>query len=47
MLEDADQHPRLRRRFELTAEAIAAAGAEVVRVETEGETPHRAPASRR
>ncbi len=38
MLEDGDQHPRERRRFELTAEAIAAAGAEVVRVETEGET---------
>ena len=38
MLEDADQHPRVRRRFELTAEAIAASGATVVRVETEGET---------
>ena len=38
MLEDADQHPRLRRRFELTAEAIAAGGTEVVRVQTEGET---------
>jgi glucose/mannose-6-phosphate isomerase len=38
MLEDADQHPRLRRRFELTAEAIAAAGTEVERIETEGET---------
>jgi glucose/mannose-6-phosphate isomerase len=38
MLEDSDQHPRLRRRFELTAEAIAATGTEVVRVETEGET---------
>jgi glucose/mannose-6-phosphate isomerase len=38
MLEDADQHPRLRRRFELTAERIEAAGAEVVRVRTEGET---------
>jgi glucose/mannose-6-phosphate isomerase len=38
MLEDADQHPRLRRRFELTAEAIAATGIEVVRVQTEGET---------
>jgi glucose/mannose-6-phosphate isomerase len=38
MLEDGEQHPRLRRRFELTAEAIAAAGTEVVRVETEGET---------
>jgi glucose/mannose-6-phosphate isomerase len=39
MLEDAGQHPRVRRRFELTAEAIAAAGTEVVRVQTEGETP--------
>ena len=38
MLEDADQHPRVRRRFELTAEAIAATGTEVVRVQTEGET---------
>ncbi len=38
LLEDADQHPRERRRFELTAEAIAAGGAEVVRVETVGET---------
>jgi glucose/mannose-6-phosphate isomerase len=37
-LEDADQHPRERRRFELTAAAIAAAGAEVIRVETAGET---------
>ena len=31
MLEDADQHPRLRRRFELTGEAIGSAGATVVR----------------
>jgi|SRR5829696_5329772 len=38
MLEDAGQHPRLARRFELTAEAIAAAGAEVARVQTIGET---------
>ena len=37
-LEDADQHPRERRRFELTAEAVAASGAEVVRAETAGET---------
>ncbi len=37
-LEDADQHPRERRRFELTAEAVAEAGAPVVRVETAGET---------
>ncbi|MBW8059790.1 MAG: bifunctional phosphoglucose/phosphomannose isomerase [Solirubrobacterales bacterium] len=38
LIEDADQHPRQRRRFELTAAAIAADGAAVVRVETEGET---------
>lgn len=38
LLEDSDQHPRERRRFELTAELIAAGGAEVARVETEGET---------
>ncbi len=38
LLEDADQHPRERRRFELTAEAIAADGAEATRVETVGET---------
>jgi glucose/mannose-6-phosphate isomerase len=38
LLEDRDQHPRERRRFELTAEAIAAEGAETIRVETEGET---------
>ena len=38
MLEDCDQHPRERRRFELTAELIAASGAEAVRIETEGET---------
>lgn len=38
LLEDADQHPRVRRRFELTAEAISNAGAGVVRLETEGET---------
>jgi glucose/mannose-6-phosphate isomerase len=37
-LGDADQHPRERRRFELTAEAIAAEGAEVVEIETAGET---------
>jgi glucose/mannose-6-phosphate isomerase len=36
-LEDAGQHPRERRRFELTAEALAGRGAEVVRVETEGD----------
>jgi glucose/mannose-6-phosphate isomerase len=38
LLEDADQHPRVRRRFELTARAIEAAGAPVVRVEAAGET---------
>jgi len=38
LLEDADQHPRERRRFELTAESIAAAGATAIRVETEGDT---------
>jgi glucose/mannose-6-phosphate isomerase len=38
MLEDSDQHPRERRRFELTAELIRGSGAEAVRVETEGET---------
>jgi glucose/mannose-6-phosphate isomerase len=38
MLEDRDQHPRERRRFELTAELIRAGGAQAVRIETEGET---------
>jgi glucose/mannose-6-phosphate isomerase len=38
LLEDSDQHPRERRRFELTGEAIAASGATVVRLKTEGET---------
>lgn len=37
-LEDCDQHPRERRRFELTAEIVAESGAAVVRVETVGET---------
>lgn len=37
-LEDRDQHPRIGRRFELTAEAVSAAGAPAVRVETAGET---------
>jgi glucose/mannose-6-phosphate isomerase len=37
-LEDSDQHPRVRRRFELTAAAVAADGAATVRVETAGET---------
>jgi glucose/mannose-6-phosphate isomerase len=39
LLEDAVQHPRVRRRFELTAEAIEASGATVVRIEAAGETP--------
>ncbi len=38
LLEDSDQHPRERRRFELTGAAIAVGGAEVVTVETVGET---------
>ena len=38
MLEDCDQHPRERRRFELTAQLIEESGAEAVRIETEGET---------
>jgi glucose/mannose-6-phosphate isomerase len=37
-LEDRDQHPRERRRIELTAEAVSDAGATAVRVETAGET---------
>lgn len=37
-LEDCDQHPRERRRFELTAEAVASCNAPVVRLETVGET---------
>jgi glucose/mannose-6-phosphate isomerase len=37
-LEDRDQHPRERRRFELTADAVAPHAAAVVRVETQGET---------
>ncbi len=37
-LEDCDQHPRERRRFDLTAEIAAEGAAAVVRVETEGET---------
>jgi glucose/mannose-6-phosphate isomerase len=38
LLEDRDQHPRERRRIELTAESVEAAGATALRVETEGET---------
>lgn len=37
-LEDSDQHPRARRRFELTADAVRPDAAAVVRVETAGET---------
>ncbi len=37
-LGDCDQHPRVRRRFDLTAAAIAERGAAAVRVETAGET---------
>jgi len=38
LLEDRDQHPRERRRFELTAKAIAPNAAAVIQLETEGET---------
>ncbi len=37
-LEDRDQHPRIARRFELTAAALQPAAGAVVRVETAGET---------
>ncbi len=37
-LEDSGQHPRVRRAFELTMDAIGEAGAETVRLETAGET---------
>ncbi|HVX33575.1 MAG TPA: bifunctional phosphoglucose/phosphomannose isomerase [Solirubrobacterales bacterium] len=37
-LEDRDQHPRVARRFELTARSIESGGAVVARVETAGET---------
>ena len=37
-LEDADQHPRVRRRFEMTAELVAPHAAASVRVESVGET---------
>jgi len=36
-LNDADQHPRVRRRFELTAEAIASRGAPVASVPSRGD----------
>jgi glucose/mannose-6-phosphate isomerase len=38
LLEDAEQHPRVRQRFGLTAEATEAEGAAVVRVATEGQS---------
>jgi glucose/mannose-6-phosphate isomerase len=38
LLEDRDQHPRLRRRFELTAKGIEPYAGVVARVETAGET---------
>ncbi|HET9121658.1 MAG TPA: bifunctional phosphoglucose/phosphomannose isomerase [Solirubrobacterales bacterium] len=38
LLEDRDQHPRERRRFELTAKAIEPQAAAVIMLETEGET---------
>jgi glucose/mannose-6-phosphate isomerase len=38
LLEDRDQHPRVRRSFEVTAAAIADNAAAVVRVESAGET---------
>jgi glucose/mannose-6-phosphate isomerase len=37
-LEDRDQHPRERQRFELTAELIGDPARDVIRLETEGET---------
>ncbi len=37
-LEDRDQHPRERKRFELTAKAIEPHAAAVINIETEGET---------
>jgi glucose/mannose-6-phosphate isomerase len=37
-LDDRDQHPRVARRFELTAKAVGPGAATVVRVETMGET---------
>jgi glucose/mannose-6-phosphate isomerase len=38
LLEDQDQHPRERERFDLTAELIADRARAVIRLETEGET---------
>jgi len=38
LVRDPDQHPRVRRRFELTGEAVASAGAEAIAIEAEGDT---------
>jgi glucose/mannose-6-phosphate isomerase len=38
LLEDRDQHPRVRRRIELTAAAVEGEGAKALRIETRGET---------
>ena len=38
LLEDRDQHPRERRRFELTADLIEPHAAHVARIETEGDS---------
>jgi glucose/mannose-6-phosphate isomerase len=38
-LEDRDQHPRERQRFELTAKLVSEHAATVVRIESEGESP--------
>jgi glucose/mannose-6-phosphate isomerase len=38
LLEDRDQHPRVRQRFEVTADLIEPAAHYVTRIETEGET---------
>ena len=37
-LEDRDQHPRERKRFELTSKVIESSGAAVIEIETEGES---------
>jgi glucose/mannose-6-phosphate isomerase len=37
-LEDRDQHPRIRQRFDLTAKLVEPGAAAVLRIETEGET---------
>jgi glucose/mannose-6-phosphate isomerase len=39
LLEDGEQHPRVRRRLELTAGAVEAAGAVAIRIEAAGERP--------